>query len=184
MNNSSAKTKNLIRQTFAEMLNEKKEIGKISVTELVRRADINRSTFYSHYNDIYGVAEDYENELINFFFDNVTLLKVKNSDQFFEKLLEYFGENKEYYRMMCKSNDMLYSATKLTRFAEKQLMEICGNSKSLKDKKMMEIDLCVFVEGLVFQYIKFCRGYSERTPEDLIVYAKIWRDDFMQRYFF
>ena len=71
LNNSSVKTRKLIRATFAEMLSEKREISKISVTELTRRADINRGTFYSHYDDIYSVAEDYENDLIEKFFDNV-----------------------------------------------------------------------------------------------------------------
>lgn len=48
LNASSVKTRNLIRDTFAELLYEKKNINKITVTELVQRADINRSTFYSH----------------------------------------------------------------------------------------------------------------------------------------
>ena len=65
LNNSSVKTRKLIRKTFAEMLSEKKELSKISVSELTKRANINRGTFYTHYDDIYGVAEDYENELIN-----------------------------------------------------------------------------------------------------------------------
>ena len=74
LNNSSFKTRKLIRKTFAEMLSEKKEMSKISVSELAKRADINRGTFYSHYDDIYAVAEDYENELLAKFFDNATLL--------------------------------------------------------------------------------------------------------------
>ena len=40
LNASSVKTRNLIRNTFAELLYEKKNINKITVTELVQRADI------------------------------------------------------------------------------------------------------------------------------------------------
>lgn len=68
LNNSSRKTRRLIKKIFAEMLSEKKELGKISVSELCKRADISRGSFYSHYDDIYGVAEDYENEMIDTFF--------------------------------------------------------------------------------------------------------------------
>ena len=81
LNNSSKKTRNLIKNTFAEMLSEKKEINKISVTELVKRADINRGTFYTHYNDIYEVAEDFSNELIDKFFSNDILFDIKNVDK-------------------------------------------------------------------------------------------------------
>ena len=75
LNNSSKKTKNLIKDTFAVMLAEKKELSKINVSELVKRANINRSTFYAHYDDIYGVAEEYENELVDNFFSNAKLLE-------------------------------------------------------------------------------------------------------------
>lgn len=183
LNNSSAKTKKLIRKTFAEMLSEKKEIRKISVSELVKRANINRSTFYSHYNDIYGVAEDYENELVDFFFDNATLLKTANSDQFFRKLFEYFRKNEDNYKMMCKSNDAVYSAKKLTHLSECKLLELCYNSKSLKNKDMLEVELCVFMEGLVCQYVKYCRGTSDITPDELDAFAKEWRKNFIQKHF-
>ena len=36
----------------------------ITVGELAERADIAKSTFYNHYDDIYAVAEEFENELI------------------------------------------------------------------------------------------------------------------------
>ena len=73
LNKSSQKTRKLIKTVFAEMLSEKHELGKITVSELVKRADINRGTFYSHYDDIYAVAEDYENELVENFFSNAEL---------------------------------------------------------------------------------------------------------------
>lgn len=77
LNNSSKKTVRTIKNVFAEMLSEKKELGKISVSELCQRAEISRGAFYAHYDDIYGVAEDYENELIDVFFDNACLLTQK-----------------------------------------------------------------------------------------------------------
>ena len=49
-------TKLAIRESFLALLSEK-PIEKISVTEICKRADINRGTFYSHYDDIYSVAE-------------------------------------------------------------------------------------------------------------------------------
>lgn len=73
LNASSVKTRNLIRDTFAELLYEKKNINKITVTELVQRADINRSTFYSHYDDVRHVAEDIKAETLKAFFENKTI---------------------------------------------------------------------------------------------------------------
>lgn len=50
-------TKQLIRKTFVECL-EREPISKISVKEIASLCEINRNTFYYHYQDIYAVLED------------------------------------------------------------------------------------------------------------------------------
>ena len=62
-NRSARRSRRLIRQAFLELL-EEKSFDKITVLELADRADVNRSTFYAHYPDIYGVAEEIQNEII------------------------------------------------------------------------------------------------------------------------
>ena len=64
LNSSSKKTRNLIKKTFAELINEKKELNKITVTELVKRAEITRSTFYTHYDDIYEVENGEDGKIV------------------------------------------------------------------------------------------------------------------------
>lgn len=64
LNNSSKKTRKTIKRIFAEMLSEKKELGKVSVSELCARAEISRGTFYAHYDDIYAVLNEIENDFI------------------------------------------------------------------------------------------------------------------------
>ena len=54
----------MIRAAFVELLGEKKNMETITVGELAERADIAKSTFYNHYDDVYAVAEEFENELI------------------------------------------------------------------------------------------------------------------------
>ncbi len=102
VNNSSVKTRALIKSTFAAMLSEKGEIGKITVTELVKRANINRGTFYSHYDDIYGVAEDYENELIDKFFGETKMLNMQNIESFVDYFFDYIRRKSEKYKLICR----------------------------------------------------------------------------------
>ena len=87
LNNASTKTKKVLKETFAKMLSEKSEITKITVSELCKRADVSRGAFYSHYDDIFCVAEDYENELIDNFFDNVRLLNSHDFEKFIDTFL-------------------------------------------------------------------------------------------------
>lgn len=183
LNNSSSKTRKIIKKVFAEMLAEKKELGKISVSELTERAEISRGSFYFHYDDIYEVAEDYENELISRFFDNARLLNSTNFQAFTDSFFQYIKENNETYKMLCKSNDFLFSAKKLSSIATNKILEICNNDRRLKDRKCLETEINIFIEGLICEYIKYCRGYSEKTPSELYEYTKMWCSDFAGRRF-
>lgn len=49
-------SKRMIRESLFELMKEK-PLDKISVTEICRQADVNRSTFYSYYTDIYDLHE-------------------------------------------------------------------------------------------------------------------------------
>ena len=55
------KTKAQLREGLARLM-QKKSIKEISVKELVDEVDINRSTFYLHYTDIYQMLHKIEEE--------------------------------------------------------------------------------------------------------------------------
>ena len=51
------KTKRRIKEVFGELIS-KKELRKITVTELAKTAEINKGTFYLHYKDIYELYNE------------------------------------------------------------------------------------------------------------------------------
>ncbi len=57
------KTKNQLRTGLARLM-KKKNIGQITVKELVDDVDINRSTFYLHYSDIPSLLKEIEDDMI------------------------------------------------------------------------------------------------------------------------
>lgn len=64
------KTKKCIINAFIE-LRSKKELEKITVKELCEKAQINKSTFYTHYHDIYDLSEQLEDELVTSLMDEL-----------------------------------------------------------------------------------------------------------------
>lgn len=56
-------TKRALRESLVELL-ESKKISEITVKELCDQADINRTTFYSHYDDMDAFIEEVENEIV------------------------------------------------------------------------------------------------------------------------
>lgn len=53
---SAVRSRKLIQEALADLLQEK-PFDKITVTDVVTRADINRGTFYAHYRDIPDVVD-------------------------------------------------------------------------------------------------------------------------------
>ena len=58
------KTEKGIRNAFIE-LRSRKPLEKITIKELCEHAYINKSTFYSHYKDIYDLSERMEEEVVS-----------------------------------------------------------------------------------------------------------------------
>ena len=63
-NRSTRRTRSAIREALTEML-ALKPVGKITVQELIDRANICRTTFYAHYEDIYNLLSEVENDILS-----------------------------------------------------------------------------------------------------------------------
>lgn len=57
------KTKRAIRSAFYELIKEK-PLEKITVREIAERAEINKTTFYSHYETVYDLVDQLEQEAV------------------------------------------------------------------------------------------------------------------------
>ncbi len=86
-------TKSVIRQALFDLM-EDKPINKITVTDICKMADINRSTFYSYYEDVYALLSHIQNDL----FENVML--TLNSDNWYQDLLKLVDENRDLCRVL------------------------------------------------------------------------------------
>ena len=180
---NAIRSKKMIKEAFDKLVNEKQSIEKVTVKEIVELADISKSTFYAHYDDIYCVAEDYENELIDTFFSKAKLIKSTNYEDFMDSFFNYIEENDENYKMLCKSNDFLFAAKKLSTIASNKFIELFNNDSRLKNKDFLNIEINVFIEGLLCEYVKYCRGYSENGITQLYEYTKYWVKNFVNKRF-
>lgn len=98
---NSIRTKKIIKQTFIELLGEKAKGEYITVGELSERADIAKSTFYNHYNDIYDLVEEFENELIDKLcavLDQIETEHTLNIQSHITNVICFMKQNEEIYR--------------------------------------------------------------------------------------
>ena len=97
------KTKKAIFQAFSELLKEK-ELRKITVQEIVDKADISRVTFYKYYLDVYDLYDKIESELLT----NIGLITLQLSDKpydnFFKEIINYIYNNRATFDMVFSPN--------------------------------------------------------------------------------
>ncbi len=102
-------SKRIIRESLFQLMKEK-PLNKISVTEICKTADVNRSTFYSYYTDIYDLHEKIIGE---FFFVQENVIKhiresIKNKAALSEFSYSDFYNIVYYYLKTVKDNMDLY----------------------------------------------------------------------------
>lgn len=61
---STIRSKKMNRSAMIELLAEK-DISKITVVDIIGKADLSRNTFYAHYQDIYAVVEELEDDFLS-----------------------------------------------------------------------------------------------------------------------
>lgn len=101
-NRSVRSTRRRLRESFLQLLAEK-PIHEISVKELTELADINRGTFYFHYQDIYALLHAIEDEFFVQF--DRTLRESKMAADTLESpylhaVFSFLGENQNFCRIM------------------------------------------------------------------------------------
>ena len=173
LNSSSKKTRNLIKKTFAELMNEKKELNKITVTELVKRAGITRSTFYTHYDDIYEVVNDYQLETIELLVsDDKVLNSIQDIYDYFDEIFECLKKNEEIYKMLLVSNGSLIFLEELKKLAGEKIYNAMQNI--IKNNNYLKLDVNFYMDGIISELVQYYRGQSDFSLDDIFVNSKKW----------
>lgn len=91
-----------IEKVFIELL-QTREVSEISISDICKRARLNRTTFYSNYTDIYGLADtirnNLENNLAELYRDEIT--RGFNSNNYL-KLFQHIKDNQIFYQTYFK----------------------------------------------------------------------------------
>ena len=121
------KTKAALRHGLA-VLTQKKSIKEITVKELVEEVDINRSTFYLHYTDIYSMVSELERELLTEFKHAIDLYPPTSSEEemcrFFEHIYNILSDNREICIALVSENGDISFIRQVEDFVAERIKKI------------------------------------------------------------
>ncbi len=84
-----------IEKVFIELL-QTKELSEIHVSDICKQAQLNRTTFYANYTDVYDLADSIRDKLEN------DLLAIGFNSNDYLKLFRHIRENQLFYRTYFK----------------------------------------------------------------------------------
>ncbi len=90
------KTRRIIREAFLELRGQN-PLEKVKVSRLCQLAQINKTTFYKHYQDIYALSDEIENDIISSTLGSFEPINALFSDPegFMKGLYEAFKSHEE-----------------------------------------------------------------------------------------
>lgn len=168
---SSIRSKNLIKKAVAKLIHEK-EISKITVSDVIREADVSRGTFYAHYPDIQSVMEQIETEEVKKLVTLVNRTKgldsdIKDTKQFLTIICNYIYEDFDYYRMLMQSCFLNnYLSRIIDIYFEETFARLMSMDESNDETKVMTY-LTYVTAGAKELFIAWLDGRIVSSPDAL-----------------
>jgi len=157
------KTETAIKNAFIE-LRAKKPLEKITVKELCDLALINKSTFYTHYEDIYALSEAMEQETVSSIIGGIDHLKdytPDNSDAFTRELCLAFMSQISLIKILFSGRGQSHLGSRLD-YALKEV--IFRKYPEYKEDSSKQILLSYCIQGTYHAYLS-----NPRTDTDTFV---------------
>ncbi|WP_228550248.1 TetR/AcrR family transcriptional regulator [Salinibacillus xinjiangensis] len=117
-------TRKVLKESLITLLAEK-PISSITVKEICEMADINRSTFYTHYSDHYDLLSKIEEEItadMNKYLSSYSFTLEEESVQMTQKLIEYISKNKFMFQTLLNKNGDPTFEKRLMNIAQRFMM--------------------------------------------------------------
>lgn len=153
----------VIRQSFLFLLKEQ-PIEKITVADICRLAEINRATFYRHYENQYGVLYELENELLEQAQPDGS--KDEGTQDLFHAVFQVLAEKKEEWSLLLSSGADPGLPLRLCSFLERNLP---SGGKEMTRR--------FFLHGLSGLAMDWMKGGFQEPAEQMAAHAATYFQD-------
>ena len=164
------KTKTAIQEAFFQILKDNKT-GKITITEIANRANIDRKTFYLHYDSPEAILDEFYKSLINDF-----LLILKKNDFFdrsfdvlalFQSLSALVQRDIDLYRHIAKMPSYAFFWEEIKDIVKSVAIETMSEGVDMS-KDELELYAEFYVAGIIAAYLKWLRNDVNLTETEVV----------------
>ncbi len=181
---SAIKSKKLIKNAFSELL-QKKDVEKITVTEIVNLAGLNRGTFYAHYNNTVEVLEEIEKDVsdqILYFFSSYKDSIMENPTPFLRNIAKFLQKDFEFYKRLICAQAGEHFIDQIKAFFIKIVIENNSKISHIKDTDAFAVRVRFYTNGFAGMYEDVFKGRLDvslsQLSEIIGQLIKVGFDDF------
>lgn len=163
------KTKKAIQEAYISLIIEK-DTPKITVTQIAQRANIDRKTFYLHYDTVEAVVhefiKDQADELISVLKNNNFFNNIFDISSLFQALNLLVEKNLDLYRHIANSSFNNFFSEEIKNILKSSFLE---NLRSKINVPIEEFELYVefYSAGTIAVYLKWLRNEISISEKQL-----------------
>ncbi len=180
-NAASVRTRRKIREQFARLLKKYKNLSKINVTELVENVGISRSTFYTHYQSLEEVAREIKNEIANTFFEQHQIKSLDDMEEALNAIYRYLKKNDRFFKLVFKADKTADFALVLGARVAEEFTTLLKKQPNVANRKLLGLEFQAFMDGQSLQYIRYYRGETQYTLEDILACGQLTLSEIIKR---
>lgn len=153
------RSKGMMRDALIELMDEK-PFSEITAKDITSRADLNRATFYLHYNNVFGLLDEMENKVVERFANLLEHMEI-GQDETWEypvigEICDYIIENPKLCRCLLLNSRSDRLAAKLTDIMKqkgKQVRQELGLAQDSAQADYIHQFIACGAMGMVKQWL-------------------------------
>lgn len=164
-------SKMLFKNALMDLLKEKGSINKVSVRELCDRAELNRSTFYAHYQEPNDLLIEIETELLDATEEHLKKIGAENeigTHKYILSFLQYIRQNDKPFRaLLIDSTDPEFRS----RFMQQSIIQFVENLRIVLPKELEQYIFSYILNGstgIIIQWIRSDYAADENEIVNLL----------------
>ena len=168
-NRSVRNTRRRLRAGLLRLL-EEKPIHEISVKELTDLADVNRGTFYFHYQDIYDLLGQMEDSFFEQLDRTLSENPVRGSEDgypYLHAIFSFLGENRDFCRIMLGPHGDMQFVDRVKQRVDAQCSHIWQRIAPETDRQRYAMYNAFIINGCIGLIQEWLSGRSGLTEESV-----------------
>ena len=166
------RTQAALRQSLTALLSEK-GLREITVKELTERADVNRGTFYTYYQDIYDMVQQLEDELFEEFeavisaYPVATMHGGEDIYRILRDVLAFLRRNADFCTILIGNGKDSSFIERLKALVYEKVDAEWGQLYQFPTPRMRAVTMAFLVGGVIGMIQAWIANGWQETPEEL-----------------